>query len=267
MATGSPIIREDTSASSSGAVRFFDLPREIRDFIYAQFPYLASIHINQDPTKGLLQPNISKVCRRMRNESLDIFYSRNKFFLDLRGWKGASYPRKWTPLDIFERWITAIGDTNAKSIRSVSFFSHNFSANIKVSPEKPPTLSLRFRTNTTNAELAEGVPVTYSFDIAARRAETSLRFLLEDLQQQLRDRSLNVGDIKMLCSAVNGVQPFLCRRMNLGYLGAVLLNDRPTLQEWPRTHAHLNKCDDCGYHRFTREQDEHVPAQFAPRCS
>ena len=52
---------------------FFDLPQEVRDMIYAYFPYLASIHINQDPSK-VLQPAISRVCRRLRKESLDVFY-------------------------------------------------------------------------------------------------------------------------------------------------------------------------------------------------
>src|SRR6201996_660435 len=115
---------------------FFDLPQEVRDMIYAYFPYLASIHINQDPSK-LVQPNVSKVCRRMREESLNVFYGRNKFVLDLRGWKHGSYPRRWTPFEVFDHWMTAIGDANAARIRSLTFFSHNFRVTVRISNEVP----------------------------------------------------------------------------------------------------------------------------------
>lgn len=239
---------------SNSATHFFDLPQEVRDMVYAYFPYLASIHINQDPSI-VVQPALSQACRRMRKESLDVFYGKNNFFLDLRGWKSSSYPRKWTPRMIFENWVTAIGNDNAARLRNLSFFSHNFRVNVRVSNERPPTLLLKFRTNLTKAEVAEGVPSSYTFAIAARRAESGLQRLLEGMQANTSKRGLSVENIKTICWAVDMIQPFLCRRINLGYQGAVLLEDDVPIYQWPRISAHLDKCDDCGYHRYTRGTD------------
>ena len=250
----------DSSMVAQDAIKpkphFFDLPQEVRDMIYAYFPYLAYIHINQDPTK-VAQPNISKICRRMRRECLDVFYGRNKFFLDIRGWKDASYPREWTPSIIFQRWITAIGDENAARLRSLSFFSHNhFSVNVKISKEAPLALALRFRTDATKAEVAEGAPPGYNSDIAAERAEKAFRHVLDDIEEKNHVGPITVDDIMTICNTVDTIQPFLCRRMNLGFQGALLLKDDPDMSRWPDTEAHLDKCDDCGYHRFTRNSDE-----------
>ena len=246
------IVNTQTNEPTNDATHFFDLPQEVRDMIYAYFPYLASIHINQDPSI-VTQPNVSKVCRRMRKESLDVFYGRNKFFLDLRGWKHASYPRSWTPRIIFEQWVTAIGEQNAARLKSLSFFSHNFRVNVRVSNEKPPSLLLRFRTSRIKAEIAEGVPSWYTFDVAAQRAESGLRRVLDDIQEShAQRRGLNVDDTLKICSAVDKIQPFLCRRVNLGWQGTVLLKDDLGMDQWPDTNAHLDKCDDCGYHRYTR---------------
>lgn len=230
---------------------FFDLPREVRDLIYAYFPYLAAVHINQDPSK-VLQPNISKICRQMRKEALEVFYSRNNFFLDLRGWKAASYPRLWTPRKIFEEWVTAIGDENAAHLRNISFFSHTFRINVKISPEKPHSLALKFRTPETKADVAEGAPRSYTFSIAAKHAENGLRRVLDNIEVNACDREISAKDIQSICDAVDTIQPFLCKRMTLGYQGAYLHYDQP-IEEWPSTEMHRQKCDDCGYHRYERD--------------
>lgn len=231
--------------SHASRIHFFDLPQEVRDMIYARFPGLASIHINQDPSKGALQPSLSQVCWRMRKESLDVFYGKNNFFLDLRGWKGSIYPRKWTPKTIFEQWITAIGNDNAARLRNLKFYSHNFSVNVRISNEKPPTLLLKFRTFLSKAEVAEGVPSSYNFATATRRAEDGLRRLLDDIQRKTSaQRGLSVDDFKTIYWAVDKIQPFLCRRISLGYQGAVLPEDDVPIAKWPRTSNHLDKCDD-----------------------
>ena len=241
------------AATTKSKIHFLDLPQEIRDMIYAYFPYLASIHINQDPAK-VLQPNISRVCRRIRKESLDVFYARNNFFLDLRGWKHASYPRRWTPQMVLERWIRAVGNDNVARIRSLSFFSYSFRLNVRISNDSPPTLTLRFRTTPTNTEVAEFVPSWYTFDVAAARCEKGMRRLLQDIEAEAKsqNRALNVDDFITISESVENTQPFLCKRMSLGYKGAVLLKDGIAVDEWPDTEAHLDKCDECGYHRFNR---------------
>jgi hypothetical protein len=235
----------------SKPTHFFDLPPEVRDMIYAYFPYLASIHINQDPSK-LVQPNVSKVSRRMREESLNVFYGRNKFFLDLRGWKHGSYPRRWTPFDVFRHWITAIGDANAARIRSLTFFSHNFRVTVRISNEVPPTIAVRLRTNMGKTEIADHVPSWYTFDVAAERAERGLGEIIDNIHTRLQNTGLTSSDFLAISRGVDNIQPFLCRRMTLGYQGAALLNKESRVHEWPDINAHKDKCDDCGYHRYTR---------------
>lgn len=234
-------------------------PETRADHSIVTFSYLAHIHINQDPSV-VTQPNISKVCRRMRKESLDVFYGRNKFLLDLRGWKSSSYPYCWTPPIIFEKWIGALGDQNAARMKNLSFISHNFRAIINVSNDLPFSLNLKFRKSCTEAELADGVPHHYTFDIAARRAERGLRGVLDRIEADHKDGSslsaINVGEI---CLAVDNIQPFLCKRLNLGWHGAVLLKDDVDMQQWPNTRTHLLKCDDCGYHRYTRHTRTESP--------
>ena len=152
--------------------------------------------------------------------------------------------------------MTAIGDDNAARIRSLSFFSHNFRLNVKISKDNPPSLSLKFRTTPTKVEIAEFVPSWYTFNVAAERAENGLKRLLEGVQEKSRRRPVNVNDFLAISATVGRIQPFLCRRMNLGYQGAVLLKEGLSVDEWPDTDAHLDKCDDCGYHRFTRGMDD-----------
>lgn len=91
--------------------------------IYAHFPHKAWISINHTPTE-VQQPTIAHVSRQVRREALAVFYSRNHFVLDLRGWKDAAYPKLWTPVDIFESWIYAIGDANAEYLRSLMIFAY-----------------------------------------------------------------------------------------------------------------------------------------------
>jgi hypothetical protein len=191
----------------------------------------------------------------MRRESLDVFYGRNLFFIDLRGWKGANIPHRWTPRQIFDHWITAIGDESTARLRNITFNSHYFRFNIRVSHEKPPTLTLRFNATPGSAEIADGVPLSYTFGAAVRRAEQGLRMLLSEIQEDLLERPATVEDFKKLCSAAETIQPFLCRRMNLGFQGTYLLDDDVSMNAWPDTHAHLMRCDDCGYHRLTRSED------------
>lgn len=229
----------------------FDLPQEVRDMIYAYFPYLAAIHINQDPAL-VLQPNVSKVNHRMREESLDVFYGRNKFILDLRGWKHGSYPRTWTPFEVFEHWMTGIGDHNAAKIRSLMFVSHNFRLIVKVSHEVPPTVVLRLRTNAGKTELAEHIPFWYTFEMAAERAEKGLQEVLENIQAEPKKHALTVNDFLAIAEAVDDIQPFLCRRMTLGYQGTALLDDDMPMDAWPDSTAHKERCSDCGYWRHSR---------------
>lgn len=150
---------------------------------------------------------------------------------------------------IFDHWIDGIGDSNAARLRFVSFWSHNFAAHIKISSE-PPRLSLKFRASLVHPEPAEDVPVYYTIDVAARRAELGLRSVLGEIEAARAGHALTAEDVKEICSAVESLQPFLCVRNCLGYKGAILPSENRS--EWPSTRAHLAKCDDCGYHRFMR---------------
>lgn len=221
--------------------------------IYAYFPYLASIHINQDPSK-LVQPNMSMANKLMREEALNVFYGRNKFVLDLRGWKHQAYPKLWTPFEVFSHWITAIGDANAARIRNLTFFSHNFRVNVKISNEVPQTIALKLRTNPGKTEVADSVPSWYTFELAAERCEKGLREIIDSIQADCGKRSLTAADFLRISSGVDSIQPFLCRRMTLGYHGAALLRPAPT-DLWPSTRIHKDKCDDCGYYRNSRGRD------------
>ena len=243
---------------------FFSLPQEVRDMIYTYWPKIAWIDVTQtipphpdvvvdrQHDKSVNQPNISRVCRRTRKECLDVFYGKNKFLLDMRGWKHDNYPKRWTPLMIFEHWIDAIGDENAGRLRSLSFVSHNFQAHVRMSNEAPH-LTLKFRATTAKPELAENVPIDYNIKVAAKRAEDGLRSVLNEVQSGRQGQPLQADHIKKICRTVDAIQPFLCKRGLLGHQGAVLPSG--DMSEWPNTAAHLNKCDDCGYHRYTRGED------------
>ena len=99
------------------------------------------------------------------------------------------------------------------------------------------------------------MPSWYTFDVAAEQAEAGLRKLLADIEGREQRGSLNMKDFLAIASTVDHIQPFLCRRMALGYEGAVLLKESMSVEDWPDASAHLDKCDDCGYHRFTRGID------------
>ncbi|KAK0935730.1 hypothetical protein LTR48_001156 [Friedmanniomyces endolithicus] len=172
---------------------FFDLPTEVRDMIYARLPGVAWVDItqahprvgrsNRQNDKSVNQPTASKVCRHMRQECLDVFYGKNNFLLDLRGWQHRSYPRKWTPPVIFERWISSIGNENAGRLRSLSFMSHNFSVHIAVS-KQAPNLALKFHSKSEGKYSFENAPLGYTFEIAASRAEQGLRSKLDQMMAE-----------------------------------------------------------------------------------
>jgi hypothetical protein len=241
--------------ANEGTPHFFDLPPEVRDMIYAYFPYLAAIHINQDPAK-LMQPNVTKVNRQMREEALNVFYGRNKFVLDVRGWKHDSYPRRWTPFEVFIHWIMAIGDENTARIRNLTFISHSFRVNVQISNEFPQSIAVRLRTNPDKTEVADSVPSWYTFEVAAERAEKGLREIIENICANSGRKALDSRDFSRIAMGVDMIQPFLCRRMTLGYQGAALLKDDVPPDQWPSTSKHKDKCDGCGYHRYTRTEIE-----------
>jgi len=182
----------------------------------------------------------------MRKESLDVFYNHNRFLLDLRGWKGEGWSRALTPGDIFRRWITAIGDENVARLRCLSFFCKDFRVNIRISSGVPPTLKMRFRTDSSGtSDVSVGIPHPYSYTIAAGRLEQGLEMLLADIQFKALHRSVTVEDLACFFEAVNKAQPFLCKRLSLGAGGVALLTDGLSVDEWPSTEQHLKRCDDC----------------------
>ena len=251
------ISAESAGGQASGAAvqgrsritHFFDLPREVRDKVYIHFPDVAWVDITLYPWAAK-QPTVSEVCRQMRKESLEVYYSKYAFMIDMRGWKHSSYPRRWTPKTILNRWATAIRDTNIMCLRKLIFVSRNFSALIT---KKDSKLTLKFRTNTTKAEVAEGLPSNYTFHVAAQRCTEHVQHVVDDVNKDLQGGPLTVDDVKLLYESVEQVQPFLCTRNSLGSWGAVLMDDDN--DHWPSSDTHLMKCDECGYHRFTRGTD------------
>ncbi|KAK1072662.1 hypothetical protein LTR12_009452 [Friedmanniomyces endolithicus] len=233
---------------------FFDLPTEVRDMIYARLPGVAWIHITQaHPRVGRLdrkndksvnQPAASKVCRRMRQKCLDVFYGKNNFLLDLRGWQHRAYPRKWTPPLIFERWISSIGNENAGRLRSLSFVSHNFSVHVTVS-KQAPNLALKFHSKSEGKYSFENAPLGYTFEIAASRAEQGLRSMLDQMMAERVGRPLRAVDLNEIGRFVTMLRPFLCTFNWSGVYGAVLRSDR--IEEWPVPDWHIKHCDTCRY--------------------
>lgn len=231
---------------------FFDLPREIRDLVYLHFPGYAWVDLMQMPTLAL-QPCTSFVSHQMRKESLESFYSRKTYFLDLRGWKSPIYPKMWTPRMVCDRWLEAIGDENAGYLRSISFYSHNFTAHVKIE-NKQPGITLRFRAKAGfKVETVEGVSNKYTFQVAAQLAKERVEKVLAKISAERAGGPLKIDDIKLMCETFEMVQPFLCRRNSLGTGGAVL-NENDTVL-WPDAGVHCDRCDDCGYHRITRGND------------
>lgn len=230
---------------------FFDLPQEVRDLIYLRQPGVAWIDLTLAPGR-VQQPTTSKVCRRMRKESLDVFYGRNTFMLDMRGWKHSEYPKTWTPKIIFERWLRTIGDHNVARLRSVSFYSHNFSVHIKVQSNRNHLMS-KFRALSIDPQPVQNAPAGYTFNVAAKYAGAGFLDVLSRLQAAKQGRPLNADDFIRICSTVEMLQPFMCKRNNLGWLETILPSGN--IDDWPDTSDHIDKCDDCGYHRITRGQD------------
>ncbi|KAK1075518.1 hypothetical protein LTR33_009513 [Friedmanniomyces endolithicus] len=232
----------------------FDLPTDVRDMVYARLPGVAWIDITQAPPsvgrsnrqndKSVNQPTASKVCRRMRQECLDVFYGKTNFLLDLRGWQHRSYPRKWTPPVIFERWISSIGNENAGRLRSPSFMSHNFSVHIAVS-KQAPNLALKFHSKSEGKYSFENAPLGYAFEIAASRAEQGLRSKLDQMMAERVGRPLRVVDLNEIGRFVTMLRPFLCTFNWQGVYGAVLRSDR--IEEWPVPDWHIKHCDTCRY--------------------
>jgi len=241
-----------SDAIDDGETNFFDLPQEVRDLIYLRHPGVAWIDITLAPAQ-VQQPVTSKVCKRMRDESLDVFYGRNTFLLDLRGWKHDDLPKSWTPPTIFKQWIESIGDKNVAKLRSLSFYSHNFKAHVKIHPDKSQQLTLKFGFLQKAHETADGAPPGYSMQLAAKRAEIGLRKFLDEIQDSKKGQPLGVRDVTRICDMIASLQPFLCKRMLLGYQGAVLPSG--DVRDWPDTTAHASKCDDCGYHKINRGAD------------
>ncbi|GAB7360030.1 hypothetical protein MBLNU230_g7553t1 [Neophaeotheca triangularis] len=247
------------TSTTSDSTQIFDLPREIRDLIYLHYPGYAWVDLMQMPVLAL-QPWTSFVSRQMRKESLEAFYSRKTYLIDLRGWKSDKYPGSWTPRTICNRWLEAIGDENAGCLRSLFFYSHNFTAHVKIE-NKQPGITLRFRARTgVKVDTVEGVTHNYTFELAAERARERIGKMFVKMSAERAgqdDQLLKAEDIKLMCEMFERVQPFLCCRNNiLGSCGAVLLelseNDPET---WPNTESHLNDCDHCGYHRITHGND------------
>lgn len=222
---------------------FFDLPREVRDMIYLYFPGIAWVDITQTPQKTK-QPVTALVCRRMREESLASFYGSNTFLLDMRGWKSRIFPRTLIPPRIFDKWSGAIGEENAGRLRSLSFYSHNFSANVRISDSLQPRITLKFRANANCT--AEDNP-RYTFQLAKECALDRITRVLDRITAERGAEAFTVADIQAIAHVMERVQPFLCLRMSLGYRGVQFSPRMPN--HWPDVTEHLARCDDCGYQR------------------
>lgn len=66
-----------TKNYEDGKAHFSDLPKEIRIMIYALSRPFSTVMIANAP-HHVHQPSISKVCKAMRVESLDVFYGKSK---------------------------------------------------------------------------------------------------------------------------------------------------------------------------------------------
>ncbi|KAK3113638.1 hypothetical protein LTR53_008878 [Teratosphaeriaceae sp. CCFEE 6253] len=227
-------------SANASSVNIFDLPREIRDMIYAYLPRLAWIDIiHAHPrTSSLIplhdrsvnQPASSKANRRLREESLDRFYGQNR-------------------ADIYEHWISAIGDANAGRLRRISFVSGKFTADITIC-EEAPKVSLKLRSGVSATEAVKGVPQGYTFGVAARRAGEGLRSFLDEIAMLRRGRPLRCRDHILICRFVDDLEPFFCKGGAPGYRPAVLPSG--DFYEWPCTARHCDHCSDCGSRQATR---------------
>ncbi|CAK4031789.1 Hypothetical predicted protein [Lecanosticta acicola] len=230
-------------------VEFLDLPREVRDMVYLYFRGYSWIDITQMPDR-IHQPSIAKVSRKVRKECLDVFYGKNRFMLDMRGWKNLAYPATWTPNHIFEHWIAAIGDVNAARLRNVSFYVHNFAVHFTISHQEP-RISAKFRqtrTNTAYVDLAEEAPTSYSFELAIQRARARIEYAVMEMTEEVGDEPLTVKNIRNLCDIVESIKPALCTRMGVGWKGAIFPEDP---SHGPHVERHREACAECAYFRIT----------------
>lgn len=235
---------------------FLDLPPEIRNRIYALIPHQAWLSVNSAPAK-LKQPALAAVNRQLRAESLAVFYSQNKFVLDLRGWKDESYPKLWTPARIFAAWILAIGDVNAGRLRSLTVFAANFRVVVAIEGDGesvPVRMGFKLRLNEPQPNMEDRMESPYPFEVAGQRVESALRVAIAEMEKWARaeKRRFTASDIYDLNRMVAKLQPFLCTRLGLGFMGAVLDRDGMREDEWPDTDEHLHRCDDCGYLRYKK---------------
>lgn len=251
---------------SPSRLHFLDLPSEVRDMVYLYFRPYSWIDISQMPSR-IHQPSVAFVSKQVRKECLDVFYGKNRyvsrlcvrpladtddarFMLDLRGWKNSGYPKKWTPNDIFERWITAIGDDNAARLRSLTFYEHAFAVNFTIT-NVAPRITAKLRQNrdsSPNDTMAEDAPAGYNFDTAIERARARLQFLIADLLQQHGDHPLTAQVIGRLLDIIEDFRPALCSRMGLGYKGATI---SACPQAEPEVSRHRHHCGECSYSRIT----------------
>lgn len=235
---------------------FLSLPPEIRNRIYALIPHQAWLSVNCDPAK-LKQPALAAVNREVRAECLAVFYSQNKFVLDLRGWNDACYPKLWTPARIFAAWILAIGDVNAGRLRSLTVFAANFRVVVVIEGDGervPVRMGLKLRLNKAQPNIADSTSPPYPFEVAGQRVESAMRVAIAEIERRAKEekRRFTAIDIHDLNRTVGKLQPFMCTRMGLGFMGAVLDRDGMGEDEWPNTDAHLNKCNDCGYLHYKK---------------
>lgn len=171
--------------------------------------------------------------------------------VDLRGWTHEDWPRAWTPQFIFTNWILAIGDHNAARLHTISFLSHNFRLTFNINREVTPRATFRFRVTRHNASewLAEDAPHDYRLRVAADRVRERIAYVLDEMVGKSGEKHLSSADVISLCDAVVSIQPLLCTRNGVGYLGAILGKD---VSVAPNTEAHTRKCEECGYHRILR---------------
>ncbi|EMC99787.1 hypothetical protein BAUCODRAFT_30196 [Baudoinia panamericana UAMH 10762] len=186
------------------------LPQEVRDKVYRLFPGVAWIDVAQTfpgvTPFSVEQPALSKTSRQVRKECLDVFYSKNKFLFDLRGWKHDNYPPRWTPLNIYEKWITAIGDDNVARLRSLSIVSQNFRVHLTVSAEQPQ-LSFKFTfTWSKPVETADGVPPHLGFEGVMKHAPEGLQRVLDEIHASSPDR-LTVDGLLRFVRCVKNKEP------------------------------------------------------------
>ncbi|KAF2168633.1 hypothetical protein M409DRAFT_53272 [Zasmidium cellare ATCC 36951] len=243
----------DNDSDNKASVHFLDLPQEIRDLVYLYFRSYSWIDITQMPDR-IQQPSISKVSKRVRKESLDVFYGKNRFMLDMRGWKNGAWPKSWTPVDIFTRWVKAIGDENAARLRHVSFYLQNFAVHYTISSgqdKDTPRIVAKFRQTRSNFEsfdISERAPAGYTVKVAMKRAEQHLCYKAGALAKRVGDRNLGVKDVLELCKFVESLKPALCSAMGMGWKGAFIEED-PSQSIFGMPH--MMACNECGYYRVS----------------